>query len=527
MSLDETVRSKPRQDFYRRVAQRMQEKGFSVPSQGTTSAAHPVRKTPPAPVSRPVKKRPVVEQVRERPGVSPRDICHTVYTALHESGAIISADRSIKTGKVEYVDLSDNNSLKLRVADKSYNAPLLFTHLVALTERGSLLFTGTHGTGKTSSAELVSSFLFGKSLNEVRKAVIHGNPELTFSDMVAVTNLADLINKGIETVSPRAFMKAATVSRIIDEVNRLGPRQRSILYSIADKGEVQYRDKVICAPPGPLFATANPPDEGTTNLEKPFLDRYDISVKTRAYPAYYLKLVANARKLQDKLNYGLKGLKNVPHLTSKDVVQIRREIDAVEFDNDAMSRLVYFLAELNFCDRGGRELERKTKSDAGSKSALCSDCHYLTDLHICNQTAEGLSPRGYNAAYLYPKIFAWWQGKKKAGREEVELILPYVTRHRIAPTNQAVHTDPIYRTDTHAFAVDLIEKSGRAYEQDIEKFPELAQIPSIVYRVTVYGKKSGVDRKQVTSLLDKVKSIDSGARASIAVALNDAAERLR
>jgi len=433
------------------------------------------------------------------------------------------------SGKTEYVDLSDNDSLQLRVSETSYNAPLLFTHLVALTERGSLLFTGTHGTGKTSSAELVTSFLFGKPLDEVRKAVIHGNPELTFNDMVATTNLVDLMHKGIETVSPRAFMKAETKSRIIDEVNRLGPRQRTVLYSVADTGEVQYRDKVIYAPPGPLFATANPPDAGTTKLEGPFLDRYDANVKTRGYSPFFIKLVAASRQLQDKLNYGIRGLKNLPHLTSRDILQARKEFSAVEFDNDALSRLAYFIAELNFCDRGGRELARKTKSDASSTKpgSLCSDCHYLTDLHICNQTAEALSPRGYNASYLYPKIFAWWQGKKKVGREEVEAVLPYIVRHRVTPTKHALHSDPIYRNDTHAFAVDLIEKSGRAYEQDIEKFPELAQIHTILYHVNVYGKKSGIERKEIQSLLKKVKNIDSGARPSIAVALNDAAERLK
>lgn len=539
MALDDEVKSSAMQEFYRRVEQRMREKGLNVPSHVTerpASQAAVARK--PRPVKKAVEKpaaalpvrrqRPVVTQVRPS-GISPRDICHTVYNALHESGAVISADRTIKAGNVSYVDLSGNSSLQLRTADRSYNAPLLLTHLVALTERGSLLFTGTHGTGKTSCAELVTSFLFGKPLNEVRKAVIHGNPELTFNDMIAVTNLADLINKGIETVNPREFMKAGTITRIIDEVNRLTPGKRSILYSVADKGEVQYRDRVICAPPGPLFATANPPDAGTIELELPFLDRYDGCVKTRAFPSSYQKLVAAARRAQDKLNYGLKFLKKIPHLTSEDILQIRKEIDAVELDVDAESRLAYFIAELNFCDRGGRELERKTKSDASTKKPgpLCSDCHYLTDYHICNQTSEGLSPRGYTAAYLYPKIFAWWQGKKKAGREEVELILPYVARHRVTPTNLALNADPIYHNDKHAFITDLIEKSGRAYEQDVSKFPELARITSIVYNVNAYGKQSGVDRKEVLSLLDNVKSIDSGARASIAVALNDVAERLK
>ena|GEM_PF-907707 len=533
MALDKKLKSNPVQDFMERVDKRMRKKGFKPVQNSAVDNTAPAvsvkqRISRAKPQEKPAfKQKSLVERVVERQGGSPRDICHTVYNALHESGLVISPERTLKTGKVEYVDLSGNNAMQMCVSEKSYSAPLLFTHLVALTGQGSMMFTGQAGTGKTSSAVLVSSFLFGKPLDEVRKAVIQGNPELTFGDMIAVTNIADLVNKGIERVHPRSFVTSTI--RIIDEVNRITPGKRAILYSIADNGQVQFRDKIIKAPPGPLYATANPKDSGNDTLEPPFLDRYDVCVKARALVPHYIELLTS-RGVQDKMRYGIDLLRSIPHLSDADFIQIRKEIDDVDFDKDALSRLAYFLAELNFCDRGGRDVARKTKSDADTQrpGPLCNNCHYLTDLHICNQAVEGLSPRGYKAAYLYPKIFAWWQGKKKAGQEEVELILPYVVRHRVEPTSHAVNKDSIYRNDRHAFVCDLIETSGKAYEQDVAKFPQLAELTSLVYRVNKYGKKSGVKRGDIMMLMrEYTKKIDSGARASIAVALNDVAERLK
>jgi MoxR-like ATPase len=461
-------------------------------------------------------------------GTTPRDVCHTVYNSLQDAGLILRPEQTFKIDTAEYIDLSGNKTMQIRQSNISYDASLLFTHLVALTQQGSMLFVGQHGTGKTSSAVFVSSCLFGKSLSEVRKAVLYCNPETTFGDMIAITDFAALMHKGIERVVARPFVTSNV--RIADEVNRMSAGKRAALYSIADSGIAVYRGVEIKAPPGPLFSTINPKDAGNDALELPFLDRYDICAKTRSVNSYLLKILAG-RGVQDKRSEKVrKTLDSLPFLTEKDFLQVRKEIDLIPYDNDAMSRLSYFIAELNFCDRGGREVERKTKSDTEEKKPgpLCIDCHYLTEFNICNQTVQGLSSRGEMSAYLYPQVLAWWLGDKKVTWKHVELVLPYVMRHRVEPTTHAKNVDPIYYNDKHALISDLVEKSGKAYEQDLQKFPQLAEITDMIYRVNLYGNKSGVKRDDVMKMLkSSVKKIESGARAFIGVALNYAAKKLK
>ena len=119
--------------------------------------------------------------------------------------------------------------------------------------------------------------------------------------------------------------------------------------------------------------------------------------------------------------------------SKEDLEQARREIKEVKFHGDELYQLMHFLAESNYCFKGGVELEYKSKSHAQFKKpgkGLCSDCHYFpgadkTDKGtICHMTEEGISPRSYQSITVNAKALAWYRGKNRVGIEDLEAVLP-------------------------------------------------------------------------------------------------------
>jgi len=286
-----------------------------------------------------------------------RDKVHLLYDGLMNSGQIVAPEKDIKLGKRREINLSDNGIDKIVLTNEHYNSTLMFTFLSALMDKASVIYFGEPGTGKTTAPEVVINALYGIPLQKIQEATIYGNPELTTSDMVATLDIAKLM-KGKEIVIPRKFM--TSVIRIIDEVNRISPSKLAILYQLADRGFANFKNKIIRAPPGPLYATANYRDAGNYDIPKPFLDRFDIFLRTTNVNPFYMRVLSE--KKQNHSN----------PLSRSEVESIKKEIRSVSLSEDAMSRLAYFLAELNFCDLAGRDPENKTKSHAKEKKTRSS-----------------------------------------------------------------------------------------------------------------------------------------------------------
>jgi len=259
---------------------------------------------------------PVRIRLKDGEHDNPRTVCHSVYNYLQNSGLIIAPEKDIKLGKIKSYKLNDSGSEKIFYSEHSYNSYLLFTHLVSLMDKGSMIFFGPPGTGKTTAPELVTRFLYDIPVNKIQEGVIYGNPELTLTDMVATTHIGILLKTGDEVVMPREFMKS--MIRIIDEVNRITPGKLSILYQVADRGFTTYKGHKIIAPPGPLFATANAADSGNYPMPVPFLDRFDVAVNSNFLNANYFGYFGSRKK--GKTNNNLEYLVNIPpSLTAKDI----------------------------------------------------------------------------------------------------------------------------------------------------------------------------------------------------------------
>lgn len=441
---------------------------------------------------------------------SQSQLAHKFYDYV-QNNLILSPEQDIKLGRREIINLNDNGLEKLECTEEGYSSCLLFTFLAALLPKSSVLYLGEPGTGKTTVPETVANVLFGIPISKIQEATIYGNPELSNSDMLVYTDLVQLVARGIEIVHPRSFM--TSFIRIIDEVNRIPPSKLSILYQVADRGFVTYKNKRIQAPPGPLFATANFKDSGNYDLPRPFIDRFDISLRTSHLNPAYINFV-NSKRLKRNDSEKL------------DLLKIYSEISRIKWSSDASSRLVYFLSEINYCNFGSRDVERKTKGNLGSKKPgeLCDECdHYSSENSICNKTVEGVSVRTYKSIDKFAKAFAWWLGKSEISSQELRSVLPYVLSHKLTPTKHA--EDPIYANDGIAFIQDIYDKSSASYENAVQNAPIIQNIAQIVMGAYANNEVNFTKQEIANMLTNNISKINSPAKFGLAVTLYDLMRR--
>jgi hypothetical protein len=475
----------------------------------------------PAAVKRPTAPVHATSVPTIRPGIShnnPRSICHSVYDFLQKSKLVITSGKDIRLGKRKSYKMNDSGSEKIYYSKNRHSSYLLLTHLACLLDRGSMIYFGPHGTGKTTAPELVSYFLFGIPVNKVQEGAIYGNPELTLTDMVATLNIGALIKSGAEIVKPREFM--TSMIRIIDEVNRIPAGKLSVLYQVADRGWTNYKGHKIVAPPGPLFATANGKDTGNYEMPPPFLDRFDIAVNSNYCDASHIG--GMFKNKEDKLHSRLEQMANrPPTLSAKDVINIRKEISQIEFSTEALGHLMYFVNSINSCYMASRDPERKTKAFCSNKKPgpLCADCHYNSDKNICSYTKGGLSARTYWSAYTFGKAFSWWIGHNKVTASDLEILMPYLTYHKIEPTNVALDRDPIYVNDEIALVQDMYDISRNQYDTVKAQFP-IEDIAAVVNGAFT-GNNTRATIQQIDDMMDKIKDIDSSVKYTIGSTLLD------
>lgn len=458
-----------------------------------------------------------------------------LYDLIQDRGLYIGPEKGIQYGLEKTFPMNDNESENISLYSESYNSTLLLTILSALTNKGTMIFFGPPGAGKTTTSEIVGHFLFDQDMDDIYDATIYGNPELTREEMIARLHTGKLM-LGKEEVIPRKFT-SSPVKRI-DEINRIPPGNLSSLYLGIDAGLAKYYEKVIRFTDGPIYATANAPDSGNWPLPPPVKDRFDLAVVAPEMNPTFLEYLENrgnenlGKSLEDKLKIP-KELKLGPG----SLKVVRESISEVEIEKDALNRLMFFISEMNYCEQAGIDYENKTKANAMTVkpgNQLCGKCHYSNG--ICACTEEAISPRSFKAIVTYTKALAWWRGKKTADTEDVKQIIPYAVWHKLSLTDAAKKWDSRYANDRVRFIRDCFDEAQKLYDQS--GIPNLGDIMSSIAKsyshICEKEANGGLDAEEKRKLKEEIeghlgdlKNLDAISKIPIAVGLKFVYERIK
>jgi MoxR-like ATPase len=173
------------------------------------------------------------------------------------------------------------NNPNMTVRDRPANDVVLYSLMTGLLNRNQLI-TGNYGLGKTTTAEAVSSLLFGLPIEFVEKGMIQGHPQLTEEKIFGRLDFSKLSET--EKVIFSIFAQTPS-AKIIDEINRIPPGTQNMLLRSVENGNFLYLNESVDQPKMPFFATANYTDRGNTQLTPPLMDRFDVSVEV-AFPMF-------------------------------------------------------------------------------------------------------------------------------------------------------------------------------------------------------------------------------------------------
>lgn len=336
---------------------------------------------------------------------------------------------------------------------KNYNPLVLFSILTSFLNGKELIF-GEYGSGKTTSAERISSLIKAIPLEFVQASTIHGHPEQTEEKLKATIDLAALEKEGREVIRWKLLPFSPAI--IIDEINRLPVGKQSVILNEIDRNIWSYRGETIIFEEGKaFFGTINYQDAGTTLLIPPLLDRFDIAVETTMLHPVRKRLVRRGiddsilrdpklakemidyimemnisqnsdeivrfiaeisesfrEKIEERARRNGFNL-NIP--SKAEVGDIGREIDSLPVSSDLELFLDYLGQEV-YCHLGMHKDFSK-----------CDGCHYSN--FICSDL-YAISNRAEKSIMLYTKALAWWNGDEEADMLHLITTLPFALWHR-------------------------------------------------------------------------------------------------
>ncbi len=389
---------------------------------------------------------------------------HAIITPYYDMEFHDAAPASFRFGGV-------GTEVRLPTAP-SYSSFVLLP-LLTFASRKRCLFIGGPGRGKTASAVLMG-VLAGYPLKEVRRAIQHGQPQMTIADLLGNPLPKDLIEAGSMENIRIAWRKWLGMRvKIVDEYNRIPTRTQSALLTLLADGYAEILDQVMESPESAWFLTAN--DDmggGTYQVIEALKDRIDIVVKALNF---------NPRFLSDllvRVEERLRPEEIVPPeiiFTEAELDEAYAQILKVPIPREVRRRIEFFAAQFDFCDLAAREIEYKTKDTiriAGKTVAsVCGgDCGRDKVRSLCSQTENGLSVRSLLTLLSFVKTLAWFRGSGEVSLEDVRQLVPWVLHEKLVPNP----TSPFFdQTGNAVYRVDRIAWIRRAFDLACEEYVRL------------------------------------------------------
>jgi MoxR-like ATPase len=367
--------------------------------------------------------------------------------------------------------IGDSKTVISLPSSQSYSSFVLLPLLNLVVKRRCLLVGGP-GRGKTASAILMG-VIAGYPLKDIKRAIQHGQPQMTISDLLGNPLPSDMLNaKSMDEIKISWRKWLSMKVKIIDEYNRIPTRTQSALLTVLGDNYAEILDHIYECPEAAWYLTAN--DDaggGTYQVIEALRDRIDIVVKALHF---------NTRFIGDLLNrieLGMKPEENVPKeiiFTESEINWINQKIMEVEIPYPLLRRIEFFSSHFELHEFAGEQLEYKTKDTiklSGIDYKLLSSSGTGKDKlkDLGEQTLNGLSVRAIMTALVFIKAVAYFRGKKQVSLEDIKNILPFTLHDKLVqnPNSPFFETENnlVYRVDKISWIRRLFEISCNEYDR--------------------------------------------------------------
>ncbi len=342
---------------------------------------------------------------------------------------------------------------------------VLLPLLTLLTSR-RLVFVGGPGRGKTTMATLMA-LLAGAPLDEVRRCVQHGHPQLTLADLLGGPLPGGLVRA--ETAADVRVLWRAWITapvKVIDEYNRIPTKTQSALLSMMAEGYAEMYEQVVRCGRSAWYLTAN--DEqggGTFPVIDALRDRIDAVVRCTPFHPLFLDALA------ERVATGSSPEEFVPAelvCTAAELDAADRAVRALPVPEPVRELTGFLLGQLDFCRCASDRLEFRTKDTlhlAGRRAGqVCTeDCPLDKNENLCAQTENGVSARAAQALLHFAQALAFFRGRCAVGPEDVRAVLPWVLHDKLRQNPQsAFYHKPehqTYLTDRVSWLLQLWDRA--------------------------------------------------------------------
>jgi len=403
--------------------------------------------------------------------------------------------------------LGDQKVKVILPSEQSYSSYVLLP-LLNLGARRRCLLVGGPGRGKTAIAILMG-VLSGYSLKDLKRAIQHGQPQMTIADLLGNPLPSSLVSaKDMSEVKIAWRSWLGMRVKVIDEYNRIPTRTQSALLTVMADNYAELYDQVYECPEAAWYLTAN--DEaggGTYQVIEALRDRIDVVVKALHFNTRFLN------ELLLRIEGGIRPEEIVPAqvvFTEGELDRCEKEIRAIRFPPDLRRRLEFFTSQFEFFEPAARQLEYMTKDTVKLAGA---DIHALAaeetgkDLvaDLGSQTVNGLSVRALMTSLIFVKAMAYFRGAAEISFEDVRQILPFVLHDKLVQNAESPFFEQqgngALRVDRVNWIRNLFDSACREFERlNLDKEDPVAELEA-----QFESGLDGVSEKEVRGRLANIE----------------------
>lgn len=425
--------------------------------------------------------------------------------------AVISPyyDIEYNEGPPQAFVLGDAKSRLTLPSGQSYSSFILIP-LLNLAVRRRCLLVGGPGRGKTASAVLMG-LLSGYTLRDVKRAIQHGQPQMTITDLLGNPLPKDLVTADSPDEIRIAWRKWLGMRvKIIDEYNRIPTRTQSALLTVMGDNYAEIMDQIFECPEAAWYLTAN--DDaggGTYQVIEALRDRIDVVVKALHFPARFLG------ELLARIEEGVRPEEVVPPeivFTEAELERLHAEILSVTVPVPVRRRLEQFASQFELMEGAAEQFEYKTK-DTVKLSGI--EWHVVSGQStgkdkvkdLGSQTKNGLSVRALMTVLVFVKAMAYFRGAAEVSLEDLRQILPFVLHDKLVPDLDApffeAEGNGVYRVDRIGWIRKLFDLACQEYDRlDLDRVDPVGALDEELKRGL-----EGVSAREVRQRLVKIERL--------------------